>query len=85
MKRRDTLKIVSGSGHVFRKLGRINADAEQFKAILAAELIKALDRQRRPAKERRYRVAFSLSVLTASATVIITVIGSIGEAIKPWR
>ena len=38
------LEIVRGSGNVFRDLGRENADAEQFKAILAAEIIKALDR-----------------------------------------
>jgi predicted XRE-type DNA-binding protein len=35
---------VRGSGNVFRDLGRKNADAERFKAILAAEIIKALDR-----------------------------------------
>ena len=33
-----------GSGNVFRDLGHKNADAEQFKAILAAEIIKAIDR-----------------------------------------
>ncbi len=46
MKQRDKLKVVSGSGNVFRDLGRINADAEQFKAILATEIIKTLDRER---------------------------------------
>ena len=44
MKRED-LEIVRGSGNVFRDLGHKNADAEQFKAILAAEIIKALDRE----------------------------------------
>ena len=34
-----------GSGNVFRDLGHENADIEQFKAILAAEIIKALDRE----------------------------------------
>lgn len=29
---------------MFRDLGHTNADAEQFKAILAAEIIKAIDR-----------------------------------------
>jgi predicted XRE-type DNA-binding protein len=38
------LEVVRGSGNVFRDLGHENADAEQFKAILAAEIIKALDR-----------------------------------------
>lgn len=43
--RSDKLKVVRGSGNVFRDLGHKNADAEQFKAILAAEIIKALDRE----------------------------------------
>ena len=42
----DRLEIVRGSGNVFRDLGHEDADVEQFKAILAAEIIKALDRQR---------------------------------------
>lgn len=41
----EKLKVVRGSGNVFRDLGHKNADAEQFKAILAAEIIKALDRE----------------------------------------
>jgi hypothetical protein len=39
------LDVVRGSGNVFLDLGRENADAEQFKAILAAEIIKAFDRE----------------------------------------
>src|SRR5450432_3931711 len=46
MKRDEKLDVVRGSGNVFRDLGYKNADAEQFKAILAAEIIKALDRER---------------------------------------
>jgi predicted XRE-type DNA-binding protein len=42
----EKLSIVRGSGNVFRDLGHENADAEQFKATLAAEIIKALDRDR---------------------------------------
>ncbi len=38
------LGVVRGGGNVFRDLGHKNADAEQFKAMLAAEIIKALDR-----------------------------------------
>ena len=41
----EKLEVVRGSGNVFRDFGRENADVEQFKAILAAEIIKALDRQ----------------------------------------
>ena len=45
MKKKE-LEVVRGSGNVFRDLGHKNADAEQFKAILAAEIIKAVDRER---------------------------------------
>ena len=42
----EKLEVVRGSGNVFRDLGHKNADAEQFKAILAAEVVKVLDRER---------------------------------------
>ena len=42
--KKQKLEVVRGSGNVFRDLGHKNADAEQFKAILAAEIIKAVDR-----------------------------------------
>ena len=41
----DRPEVIRGSGNVFRDLGHKNADIEQFKAILAAEIIKALDRE----------------------------------------
>jgi predicted XRE-type DNA-binding protein len=40
-----SLEVTRGSANVFRDLGRENADVEQFKAILAAEIIKTLDRE----------------------------------------
>jgi predicted XRE-type DNA-binding protein len=43
--KKEKLDVVRGSGNVFRDLGHMNPDAEQFKAILAAEIIKALDRE----------------------------------------
>jgi predicted XRE-type DNA-binding protein len=42
---REKLEVRRGTGNVFRDLRRKNADVEQFKAILAAEIIKALDRE----------------------------------------
>jgi predicted XRE-type DNA-binding protein len=42
--KRDAERVAS-SGNVFRDLGHSNADPEQCKAILAAEVIKALDRE----------------------------------------
>lgn len=41
---RDMFDIVRGSGNVFRDLGHRNGDVLQFKALLAAEIIKTLDR-----------------------------------------
>lgn len=43
--KREKLEFVRGSGNLFRDLGHKNADAEQFKAVLAAEIIKVLDRE----------------------------------------
>jgi len=42
MKTNET-KFDRGSGNVYRDLGKPNADLEQIKAILAAEIIKTLD------------------------------------------
>src|SRR3979490_2657538 len=42
--KKEGFEVIRGSGNVFRDLGKENADIEQFKAILAAEFIKALDR-----------------------------------------
>jgi predicted XRE-type DNA-binding protein len=42
----EKLELVRGSGNVFRNLGHKNADVEQFKSILAAGIIKTLDRDK---------------------------------------
>ena len=44
--KREELEVVRGSGNVFSDLRRPDADAAQFKAILAAEIIKVLERER---------------------------------------
>ena len=41
----EKLELMRGSGNVFRDLGHENADVDQVKAILAAEIIKALERE----------------------------------------
>jgi predicted XRE-type DNA-binding protein len=46
MKREKPMEVLRGTGNVFRDLGSKNPDADQFKAILATEIIKALDRER---------------------------------------
>lgn len=42
---KERIKLVHGSGNVFRDRGHPNADLEQLKAMLAAEIIKTLDRE----------------------------------------
>jgi predicted XRE-type DNA-binding protein len=42
--KREKLEVARGSDNVFRDLGYQNADVEHFKAILAAEIIRTLDR-----------------------------------------
>jgi predicted XRE-type DNA-binding protein len=55
----EKTEVVRGSGNVFRDLGHDRADAEQFKALLAAEIIKALDREQLTvrAAQARTRIA----------------------------
>jgi predicted XRE-type DNA-binding protein len=43
--RGEKLEVVRGSGNVYRDFGQDNADVKQFKALLAAEIIKTLDRE----------------------------------------
>jgi predicted XRE-type DNA-binding protein len=55
----EKLEIVQGSGNVFRDLKRENADADQFKAILAAEIIKLLDREGLSVREAQRRTGIA--------------------------
>lgn len=48
-----------GGGNVFRDFGHENADAEQFKAILAAQIIKTLDKQRLTVRAAHDRTGFA--------------------------
>ena len=41
----EPLEVIHGSGNVFRDFGYPNADVMQTKALLAAEILKTLDRE----------------------------------------
>lgn len=43
--KRERFEVIRGSGNVYRDLGKDNPDLKQFKALLATEIIKALDRE----------------------------------------
>ena len=59
--RKEKLDVVRGGDNVFRDLGHQSADVGQFKAILAAEIIKVLDRD-----ELSVRAAHSLTGVAAA-------------------
>jgi predicted XRE-type DNA-binding protein len=55
----EQLEMVRGSGNVFRDLGRPDADVLQVKAILAAEIVKALDKDRLTVRAAHERTGIS--------------------------
>ena len=56
---RRGVDIIRGSGNVFRDFNQPNADLLQLKAILAAEIIKALDRQELSVREAHARTGIA--------------------------
>jgi predicted XRE-type DNA-binding protein len=59
MKREEPMDVVRGTGNVFRDLASKNPDADQFKAILATEIIKALDRERLTVRQANARTGIA--------------------------
>lgn len=57
----EEFELVRGSGNVFRDFGVSNADAEQLRTILAAQIIKTLDE-----RELTVREAESLTGIAAA-------------------
>src|SRR5438045_2117555 len=53
------MELVHGSGNIFRDLGRVNADVEQLKALLAAEIIRTLDRDELTVRAAHARTGFA--------------------------
>jgi predicted XRE-type DNA-binding protein len=91
MKREEKLEAVRGSGNVFRDLGQKNADTEQFKAILAAEIIKALDRERLTVRAAHARTGIAAADFSRirnadlgrfTADRLITVLNRLGSRVE---
>ena len=55
----EKLELVRGSGDAFHDLGHENADIEQLKALLAAEIIKTLDRNELTVRAAHARTGFA--------------------------
>ena len=91
MKREEKLEVVRGTGNVFRDLGRNNADAEQFKAMLAAEIIKVLDRERLTVRAAHARTGIAAADFSRirnadlgrfTADRLITVLNRLGSRVE---
>ncbi len=85
------LEVVRGSGNVFRDLGHPNADVEQFKAILAAEILKMLDREGLSVREAHRRTGIAAADFSRirsadlgrfTADRLITLINRLGSRIE---
>ena len=57
--KKEGLEVIRGSGNVYRDLGKPNADVEQLKGILAAEIIKAADREGLSARKAQARTGIA--------------------------
>ena len=57
--RDDEMELVRGSGNVFADFGVPDAELRQFRASLAAEIIKTLDAQALSVREAEIRTGFS--------------------------
>jgi predicted XRE-type DNA-binding protein len=55
----DPLEVIRGSGNVYRDLGHDDADVKQFKALLAAEIIKKLDHDGMTVREAHARTGIA--------------------------
>jgi predicted XRE-type DNA-binding protein len=82
--KKEKLEVVRGSGNVFRDLGHKNADAEQFKAILAAEIIKAIDRDHLTVRAAHTRTGIAAAAELGRFTVdrLMSIINRLGSRIE---
>ena len=55
----ERLEVTPGSGNVYRDLGHANADVKQLKALLAAEILKSLDRERLSVRQAQARTGIA--------------------------
>jgi predicted XRE-type DNA-binding protein len=94
----EKLEIVHGRGSVFRDLGIENADGEQFKAILAAEIIRKIDRDGQSLRKARSLTGIAAAEFSRIRSadlgrftidrlmIIVNRLGSrIDVAVKFWR
>lgn len=55
----EPLKLIHGSGNIFRDFGYPNADVLQTRALLAAEIIKTLGREKLSVRQAQARAGIT--------------------------
>ncbi|MDN5753695.1 MAG: helix-turn-helix domain-containing protein [Nitrosospira sp.] len=55
----DPIELVRGSGNLFRDFAHADADVAQLKAILAAEIIKTIDKQDLSVRKAHVQTGFA--------------------------
>jgi len=53
------MEVIHGSGNVYRDLGKPNADLQQLKAVLAAEIIRTLDKESLSVRKAQVRTGIA--------------------------
>jgi len=76
----EKLEVARGSGNVFRDLRHGSADADQFKAILAAEIIKALDREKLTVRAAHARTGIAAADFTVDR--LMSIINRLGSRVE---
>ena len=85
------LEVVRGSGNVYRDFGRADADVRQLKGILAAEIIKALDREGLSVRKAQARTGIAAADFSRirnadlgrfTADRLMTIINRLGNRIE---
>jgi predicted XRE-type DNA-binding protein len=91
MKTDNDTDLVRGSGNVFRDFGYADADVRQTKAIIAAQIIKILDKQGLSTRQAETRTGVSHSEFSrlrqanlSRFTIdrLITILEKLGQRVK---
>lgn len=84
-------ELIRGSRNVFRDLGKQNADIQQLKAILAAEIIRTLDKEDMSVRKAQARTGIAAADFSRIRTAnlsrftvdrLMTIINRLGSRIE---
>lgn len=87
----EPLKLIHGSGNVFRDFGYPNADVLQTKALLAAEILKTLERESLSVRQAQARTGIAAADFSRIRNVdlkrftvdrLMTIVNKLGTRIE---